>query len=275
VLKSYVDASLRKDSGLVCVAAYLVESGRVRRFRQRWRDTFGNESFSWADLIARAKPFTHLRDNQPEHDRLVAAGVALIRENVLAGSVVSCWRQDIENFSPTWIRGFGHAYSVAGHMAIAGMQRAAERRGFKGGISYVIESGDEGYDQLNHLLSNAAKSPEVRAMYQWGNHEVIPKTACSPFHGPDLFAWEWGKYWTEIVVQRKRPMRLSLVSLLQGHLDHYFFQHLGGDPLLRFLSRIRDLGIDQLQEDAAASASVSGVDLSGQVQTLEHGEEQS
>jgi len=176
VLRAYIDASTREDSGLLSVAAYMFESGRVRRFRQRWRDTFGADNFSWADLIARAEPFKNLRiedgDSQHvrnqknvEHKRLVSAAVEIIREHVIAGAIVSCWKQDVETFSPTWIKGFGHAYSIAGHITMAALGGWAKRNGYKGGIAYVIEAGDEGYDQLEHLLSSSSKAPLVADLY--------------------------------------------------------------------------------------------------------------
>src|SRR5262249_25000057 len=157
--------------------------------------------------------FRHLmgREHDAEHGRLVAAGVSLVREHVIAGSIASIWIQDLENFGPAYVKGFGHAYSVAGHMAMVGIGDWVKRNNYKGGIAYVIEAGDDGYDQLAHLLSYAPKTGAVVDMYQWRSHKTIGKTECSPFHAPDLFAWEWGKYWTETVVQRKRPIRRSLV----------------------------------------------------------------
>jgi hypothetical protein len=263
VLRAYVDASDRTETGLVSVAAHLIESGRVRRFRQQWQRTFGNISFSWAELVTRNGKFRHLqgKEHDDEHRHLVTKGVRLVREHVIAASVVSCWRQDVENFSPTWIKGFGYAYSVAGHMAIAGMGFWAERHNHKGGISYLIEGGDEGQDQLEHLLSSAPKVQAVRDIYQWAGHSLVPKTAGSPFHCPDLLAWEWGKYWTESVFEKFRPMRLSFVNLLVGRLDDHMFQFLAGDSLIRFFNQIRDLGVEQLQEDRAALSSVPSVDV--------------
>jgi hypothetical protein len=146
-------------------------------------------------------------------------------------------------------------------MAIAGMGLWARQRDYKGGISYLIEAGDEGQDQLQHLLSYASKAPAVRDMYQWAGHSIIPKTACSPFHAPDLLAWEWGKWWTESVFEKRRPMRLSLVNLLVGRLDDHKFQFLAGESLMRFFSRIHDLGVEQLQEDADAASGVPAVDV--------------
>ena len=154
VLRAYIDASSREcvhpvngDKGdLLTVAGYMFESRQLaRHFRQRWRDTFDTETFSWADLVARAKPFEHLSDNRAEHNRLIAAGIAIVREFVVAGTVASCWKQDVERHSPTWIKGFGHAYSVAGHMAMAGLGAWAQRNDYRrGGIAYLIEAGDIG-----------------------------------------------------------------------------------------------------------------------------------
>jgi hypothetical protein len=191
--------------------------------------------------------------------------VSLVRDNVIAGTIASCWTQDVENFGPTWIKGFGHAYSVAGHMAMAGMGDWADRHAYAGRFAYLIEAGDDGYDQLNHLLSYASKSSEVAEQYRWASHTTIQKTPCSPFHAPDLFAWEWGKFMMETVLERKRPMRLSFANLLVDRLDGYRLQHLSGPPLLRFFNRIHDLGVEQLQEDAAASSSVEAMDVAAEV----------
>jgi hypothetical protein len=98
-------------------------------------------------------------------------------------------------------------------------------------------------------------------MYQWRGHGVTPKMANSPFHAPDTLAWEWGKFVTETALEHKRPMRMSLVSLLRERLDRYSFQHLSGEPLLRFFNQIHALGVEQLQEDAAALSSVPSVDV--------------
>ncbi|HWW87625.1 MAG TPA: hypothetical protein VNZ26_28700, partial [Vicinamibacterales bacterium] len=103
MLRAYVDASSRDETGLIAVAGYLFESGRVRRFRQQWRDTFGEGTFSWSDLIARSKQFRGLRghEHDDEHTRLVATGVSLVRDFIIGGSIVSCWKQDLENHGPT------------------------------------------------------------------------------------------------------------------------------------------------------------------------------
>ncbi|MDQ3417690.1 MAG: hypothetical protein M3541_02750 [Acidobacteriota bacterium] len=263
VLRAYVDASHREESGLFSVSAYLFESRRVRRFRQVWRDTFGYKTFSWADLIARTGQFKHLRgrENNTEHTRLVAAGVSLVREYSIAGVILSCWQQDVENFSPRWIRGFGHAYSIGCHVSMAAMGRWAKRNNYRGGIAYVLEAGDDYSGEANDLLSYAAKIPEAADQYQWTSHSFVPKDVASPFHAPDLLAWEWGKFMTESVLEKKRPMRMSLAKLLVDRLDRYSLHHLSGDPLMRYFNQLSSLGAEQIQEERDALSSASEMDL--------------
>jgi hypothetical protein len=278
VLRAYVDASSREvihpvsgDKGdLLTVAGYLFESRqRARGFSQKWEATFGIQSFSWADLIARSKPFKHLRDDRLEHDRLVAKGISIIREFAAGGTVASMWKQDVERHGPTWIKGFGHAYSVAGHVALHALGAWAKLNNYRSGIAYIIEAGDDGYDELNHLLSYAGKVPMVADQYQWRSHTVIPKIPNSPFHAPDTLAWEWGKFWVETHFEKKRPMRMSFVNLLNERLDRYSFQHLYGEPLLRFFSRIHALGVEQMQEDAQAVSSVQSIDVTDSMNVSE------
>jgi hypothetical protein len=155
VIRAYIDASERKEMGLFSVAGFLFDSGRVRGFRKEWNRTFGGSRFSWADLIARSKPFDHLRgrEHDDEHAELVRTGVRLVRDNCLSGTTVSIWTQDIENFSPRYIKGFSQAYSICTHMCAWGLGKLAKQHRLKGGIAYVLEAGDEYADEANHLLS--------------------------------------------------------------------------------------------------------------------------
>jgi len=267
VLRAHIDASSRDETGLFAVSGYLIESGQSRRFRQQWRATFGDAPFSWADLVARSQQFEGI--THPEKDALIKAGVGHVREHFIAGAVVSCWNQDVQRFSPRWIRGWGNAYSLCCHICATAIGHWAKQNNYKGGIAYILEAGDDYHSEAEHLLSYAAKVDVVRDAYQWRSHGFHQKDAGSPFHAPDLLAWEWGKYWTETVVQKKRLIRLSLVHLLKDNLHRYKFQHLGGDPLLKFFNQIHELGVEQLQENEAAASAVSPVDLTDAVESSE------
>jgi hypothetical protein len=144
-------------------------------------------------------------EHDAEHEQLVKAGVAMVRDYCIAGSIVSCWTQDVQNYSPTWIRGFGSAYSIGCHMCMVGMGKWAMRNSYKGGIAYVLEAGDEFHAEADHLLSYAAKVEMIADAYQWVSHGSAPKDAGAPFHALDLFAWEWGKYMYETPFKSAGP----------------------------------------------------------------------
>jgi hypothetical protein len=48
---------------------------------------------------------------------------------------------------------------------------------------------------------------------------------------------------------------------LKDRLHAHTFQHLHGDSLMRFFKQVNELGVEQMQEDAEAAASVPQVDL--------------
>lgn len=256
VLRVYVDASTRDTDGLLSVAGYLIRSERVRPFRKAWRQAFGSEKFSWADLIARNNQFSRLRgkEHDSEHSELVKAGVRLVRDNVIAGSIISCWHKEIADHSPTFVKGFARAYSIACHMALANMGDWARKNNFNGRFAYILEAGDDHDGEANHLLNYAGQVPEIAELYRWSGHSFVPKDAGSPFHAPDLFAWEWGKFVMETGIQKKRSMRLSFAHLLYQRLDSYKFLHISGPRFQQFLRTMGDLAYEQLKEEAAALA---------------------
>ena len=59
-------------------------------------------------------------------------------------------------------------------MAMTGMGKRAKRNGYSGGISYEIEAGDDGYDQLEQLLVYASKVDEIADLYQ-GKATELPQ----------------------------------------------------------------------------------------------------
>ena len=67
-------------------------------------------------------------------------------------------------------------------------------------------------------------------------------------------------------------MRMSLARLLIDRVHNYSFRHLWGEPLLRFFRAINDLGVQQLQEDRDALASVASTDLTESVQASASGQ---
>lgn len=253
VLSAYFDESAR-DSGVYSVAGYL--------FDRRGSTALGTEL---RNLYA---PYGHLHTTDlnniegsykgigvAKRDELIKATVELINRHIVAGAAVSCWTQDVKNFGPNFVQGFSNAYSILCHLAASalGIWLRGRYPNGSGGVDYVFEAGNDHAGEANALLNNAKRAPFLVESYQYRSHLFVPKEAAPQLWAADFIAWEWAKYWDETVASRKRPMRRSLEALLRPRLGDYKVAHLGGERFIRFLRQIRDLGVQQLQEEDAAA----------------------
>jgi hypothetical protein len=222
------------------------------------------------DLVARRDGFKTITREQG--DELVKRAVQIIRSRIFCGVAVSCWTQDVITHSPRWIQGFGHPYAICCHLALTTLGIWARDHNYRNGIAYMFETGDRYADEAHRMLSLSAKNPIARASYEYLSHSFLSKTdnAATPLQAADFFAWEWGKFFDETVVERKRPMRLSLAHLINGHLDRYRFHPMYGERFLRFLDEIRDLGLEELQDrNDVLRASVLPVDVKTSIEQAE------
>jgi hypothetical protein len=72
-----------------------------------------------------------------------------------------------------------------------------------------------------------------------------------------MLAWEWAKFRDETLEQQRRPIRKSLLSLFASNPKRYSGSHVTGEPLARFMMKIRELGLLQLQEEEAEAKARS------------------
>jgi hypothetical protein len=214
------------------------------------------------DLVARQGRFKGI--SRDETNDLIRRAVPIIRQRILCGVAVSCWVQDVYSHSPRWIRGFGHPYAVCCHLAMAAMGIWARDHHEITGITYAFESGDAYSDEAHSVMSGSANHPIAKYQYQYKSHAFFGKDEpeAVPIEAADFLAWEWGKFFEESFVTRKRPMRLSLVHLLNGQLERYMLRPMYGERFARYLNDIRGLGLEELQEREALSKAPPIADLS-------------
>jgi hypothetical protein len=251
VLRAYFDAS-KRPSGVFTIAGYLFDSYQARKFRRDWDQVFGPYGGLHMTNLAALQGAYRDRVTRPQSHDMCRAAVEMIRERMTCGVVVSCWVQDIHTHSPRWIRGFGHPYAVCCHLAMATMGTWARENNYRTGIAYLFENGDEYASEASVIMQNAASHPIVQEQYQYRSHGFVGKQdalAC-PIQAADFLAWEWGKFFDETAVVRKRPMRKSLAYLLNGQMDRYMLRPMFGERFARYLSQINDLGLEELQERA-------------------------
>jgi hypothetical protein len=160
VLRAYFDASSR-DSGAFVVAGYLFDPKQARKFRREWNPVFQPYGgMHMADLVALQSGFKGITREQS--GALIREAVPIIRQHIVCGTAVSCWTQDVHNYSPRWIRGFGHPYAICCHLAMTAMGIWASDHGYRDGIAYFFESGDNYAQEAHEMMSVAETHPVVR-----------------------------------------------------------------------------------------------------------------
>jgi hypothetical protein len=66
----------------------------------------------------------------------------------------------------------------------------------------------------------------------------------------DFLAWEWAKFRHETLEQSKRRIRKSLREAVLAAPGRYKMHHITGPSLVKFLGRIRELGLSQIEEES-------------------------
>ena len=267
MLRGYFDASER-DDGAYVVAGYLFDSFQERKFKKEWNAAFARYGgMHMTDLVALQKGFNGI--SRKESNELIGQAVAFSRPRIVAGVAVACWIQDIHNYSPRWISGFGHPYAICCHLAMTSLGSWAKDHNYRDGIAYLFETGDRYAGEARDIMAMASAHPIAKDAYQYRSHDFIPKSDpdAAPIEAVDCFAWEWGKYFSETVVNQQRPMRLSLAHLLIDKLPDYRLSFMTGPRFVSFLNQIRDLGLDQLQEMLATDFIAAPTGINQAIET--------
>jgi hypothetical protein len=278
VLRAFFDESERDESGVFCVAGCLFEPRAATAFGLEAQRVFGPYGgMHHVDLVHRNLGFKGIGDS--DRDRLVVHAADMVKRHITAGVIVSCWTQDVKNFSPDWIRGFSHAYSICCHFAavsLGGWLRDRYPSG-SGGVAYIIENNEVHASEAAMFFNAAAHEPGIADFYQYRSHAFVGKADAPQLGAADFLAWEWGKYWDETVAHSKREMRRSLQAVLsdgwdfrRGRNPKYRLFHFGGDQFIRFMREVEEIGVKQLQESHdKAGIEESAVQLPDESETDE------
>ena len=253
VLSAYFDASQRPD-GTFCVAGYAFAKQQVKKFDKEWWALFGEFGGShMTDLALREKHFKGIDDKQAEH--LIKGAVKIINRRISFGVAVSCNLGEINSLLPKWIKGFEHAYPVCCHLAMHLLGGKVAESGHDDDIAYFFECGDDYSASAHEFMQLAGRVPELTRSYRLGSSTFIDKTRALSLQAADILAWEWAKYRDETVNKRKRNMRRSLAALLGPNQafdsKRYKVMHITGSALLRYTQKVANLGLLQIEEDAA------------------------
>ena len=90
-------------------------------------------------------------------------------------------------------------------------------------VTYFFEQGHRHEGEASRFLRGANNHPILRDRYHIGGYGFYGKRDVRLLQTADLLAWEWHKWNNERLNNQKRPMRKSLVSLLEKPHRYFFF----------------------------------------------------
>jgi hypothetical protein len=237
MLEAYLDESER-TGGVFCIAGYLFVPRQARRFAKEWTQLFGPKGAHMVDLCARRQQFKDL--SRQECDRLIKEAVKIIKYRMTFGVVVSCDARQVDQHSPKFIVGFGHAYPVCCHlvMGVTGEWAREHRPGEK--VTFIFEAGHKYESEANHFVCDALGSLGMKDYWQYGGHAFLSKQDATPLQAADFLAWEWTKFKDETHDKNIRPIRRSLRALIEGSRSRYWTAHLKDEALRKYSDHVRN-----------------------------------
>jgi len=258
LLEAYFDESERAG-GVFCVAGYAFAPPQARKFVKEWARLFDGYvgGFHMVDFVHRRGAFKGLAVT--EQGPLLREAVKIINRRMAFGVAVSCNLAEVELRSPRWMRGFGHAYPVCCHLCMMALGSLIGDANLRGDVTYVFEAGHPSEPEARDFMKGATESPDLKRSYRHRGDSFLPKSDAVPLQAADLLAWEWAKCRDETLEQGIRPLRKSLRALFESAPKRYKIAHITGEPLVRFMTAVRDLGLLQLQEEADGGANNESV----------------
>jgi hypothetical protein len=248
ILQGYFDESERAG-GIFCVAGYVFAARQAKKFTKDWSQLFCAYpgGLHMRDITQRTRSFYGL--SIKDQKRLFTEAGRIIKRRMTAGFAVSCNVKEVEAIAPTWIKGFGHAYPLCCHLCLTAVGKFLDASGSEDRVTYVFESGHPREGEARTFLQRSVLDPIAKESYRHNGDAFLPKSDAIPLQAADMLAWEWAKFRDETLERGIRPMRKSLLALFQHDPKRYSVNHVTGEPLKRFMTQIRNLGLLQLEEE--------------------------
>lgn len=252
VLEAYFDESERPD-GLFCVAGYAFAAEQARKYTKEWNSLFG--AYGGLHMNEFVHGVGRFRETTPaQRDFMMREAVKIINKRMTVGVAVSCRLKEMKEYSPTFIRGFGNAYSVCCHWVMNSVCMVLDKAGIKERIAYVFEAGHPHEREARSFVKQMATYQPTKDFYRHHSDAFMPKGDAVPLQAADLLAYEWLKFKDETLDKRKREIRASLYALFKHAPGRYQLAHVEGEKLKRAMERYRSLAYEQIAEQAIAKS---------------------
>ena len=187
---------------ILCVAGYLIESGRRKLFDQDW-----NEVLRWKDL-----PYFHMVDcahgngpfanlTKPDRIQVAARMIAAIKRHTIKGFAITVNVAQYNLFMPKRHELAGAPYSFCAHGVIGGICNWADEQNYWGKIAYFYEAGHISQGEAGRLMEKLFKVPGLKEKTRYAGHAFVEKTQAPCVQAADLLAWQ---FYTDIRRQMER-----------------------------------------------------------------------
>ena len=234
MFEAYFDESgTHRNSPIMCVAGYLIESDQCRRFQVEWD----------AVLSKYRIPYFHMSDCA--HGSGVFAGVPknirsaicqslieTIKLRAEIGIAVSVSESEFQSLMPVEFRvdpySFCVSYCMQGVIAWAEKYKVAEP------ISYFFESGHKNESIANNLINWFRHSQSLVNGFRYHSHTFVSGKKLCGIAAADLLAWEFLAAHRNKFGPVRRPVRLSFQNLMR---KTHIMMHFKEDDLREYFER--------------------------------------
>ena len=245
VIHAYFDESgTHANSPVTCVAGYLFAAPQAKRFAKQWRKALSEVGLTYFHM----SEFAHGRGDfasltPAQRLALSKTLVKLIREHMSFGWGVMASQAEYEQVAPDWYQWIHpDVYSMSLNWAMSAVVGWADHAGYAGRIAYFFESGHRYGKHVNARLEQIARVQRVRDAWRYSSHSFVSKGDAPPLDAADFLAWQLHKYRVDTLDRlhdNPRRPRKDFDSLVNGQWDKYYFPHLEGDGLKRYLATVQ------------------------------------
>ncbi len=266
ILQALFDESLR-ENGVLSVGGFAFVPRQLKEFNKEWVALFPH-GCHMKELSQRRGRFKAI--TQEQSNALLVSAIKIINHRSSFGVCASVDMDEMQRVMPAWIKGLEHPYPILCHMAMTSLGLLMEDRGGGYSIDYVFEAGHFKQKAADFWMRYAIVVPELSRSFCYRSHRFAANSAEPGLQAADILAWEWAKYMDETVGRRNagekhRPMRRSLIALFtngqegsrEPRFDKYNVAHVTGDSLARFAEKVKEQGLEQVQEEFERRAPAS------------------
>jgi len=241
MLTAYLDDSgTHASSSVVAVAGYVSTTLAWQSFVPEWRRLLRKEKISvmrMADLQNLQGQFSVKRGwTIDRREKLVESAAKIIGHRTRTAVGHAVIRADWEKAVPEDLKKiFGGPYGWCASECVALISKWKKRNDIKGGLDFVFEAGTNGQGQIQEILMEIIKDPELNKHYGLHAYSFHDKTLL-PLQAADMLAYEVYKEAENYAVHyAKRNVRPPLI-LLRGRHSSLHFSYAGERYLRRWIA---------------------------------------